>query len=233
MSSLGKMTLAEIRLAAQQRADLVNSQFVTNSEWNSYINLSIYGLYDILIQKFGDDYYVASPNAITTDGTNYLYALPIDFYKMLGVDLKTGAQTNPWTALKPFMFAARNQYKVPAGGRNVQLWYAPRLTELVLDTDTSDGVDGWLEWVINDAAIKARVKEESEISDLAAMRLNIEKRIESAAENRDAGMPQTVTDVYSLSFASFAGPNMSYRITGNNIWLGEFQTVWPFTGGLS
>jgi len=48
-----------IRTAAKQRADLVASQFVTDPEWNSNINASLQELFDMLVQKFGNDYYVA------------------------------------------------------------------------------------------------------------------------------------------------------------------------------
>ena len=37
----GEASLGQLRLVAQQRADRVNSKFVTKTEWNSYINQSI------------------------------------------------------------------------------------------------------------------------------------------------------------------------------------------------
>ena len=74
------MTLAQLRTAARQEADMVNSQFVSDSEFNTYINQSCFELYDLLIQKFGDDYYIKNPPyTFTTDGTSYLYALLATF----------------------------------------------------------------------------------------------------------------------------------------------------------
>lgn len=224
--ALGSMTLAQIRLQAQQRADMENSNFLSTTEWNTNINQSLYALYDLLIEAYGSDFYVASPFSITTDGTNYLYSLPSDFYKLLGVDLNVNQAKMPWISLKPFNFAERNLFQIPDSGRQLQLWYAPRMTELVNDTDTADGVDGWLEYVINDAAAKALAKEESDVSVVVAGRNEIIQRIQDGATARDAGFPATVSDSYALGYNSFYAPNMSYRLTGSKIWLGQFQYIY-------
>jgi hypothetical protein len=65
-----------------------------------------------------------------------------------------------------------------------------------LTNTTFDGFSGWLDFVVVDAAIRALEKEESDPSALMAERARIEKRIEAMAENRDAGSPPTVADVY-------------------------------------
>jgi hypothetical protein len=220
------MMLSEIRLAAQQRADMVSSNFVSTAEWNSYINLAYYELYDILIQKYGADYFVQTPFAITTDGVNQLFALPTDFYKLLGVDIKTG---NRWWPIKRFDFADRGRVSmngsIPPAGQMLQAWYAPRLTELVNDTDTADGVDGWLEYVIVLAAAKALVKEETDASPLMAELQSLVARIEAAAENRDASQPSKVVDVYADYDDWYSGYNttppylLRYRLNGNNLWV--------------
>lgn len=66
---------------------------------------------------------------------------------------------------------------------------------------TVDGVNGWEEYLVVDAAIKALQKEESDVSVLLAQKALLQRRIESAATNRDAAEPArvvdvTVTDVY-------------------------------------
>ena len=66
----GQMTLGQVRLFAQQRADRVNSQFVTTTEWNSYINQSYFELYDLLVTVY-EDYYLAPPAIILTNGKPY------------------------------------------------------------------------------------------------------------------------------------------------------------------
>ena len=234
----GVVTLGNLRDQLRLRIDRVNSNFFTDSELNTYLNDSYKELYDILIQKFGDDYYVAAPVSITTDGTNDTYALASDFYKLLGVDISfnTG-NANTWVTLKQFMFGERNFYKlpnvqglygltnlryrlrdnklwfvpVPQASQSLRYFYIPRPTELDDDADTVDGVSGWEEYIICDAAIKCMVKEESDPMAFAAQKQAMLTRIESAAENRNAGEPQRVTDVMQ-DFWPYGGggPGSSY-----------------------
>lgn len=220
MSTSSVATLSELRTLAKQYADMVNSNFITDSEWNAYLNLAYFELYDLLIQKYGDDYYVADPYSFTTDGTSYFYDLPSDFYKMLGLDLQLGNSQTSWVTIRPFMFIDRNRYAVPnfqsfygvtnlryrlndsrlfltptpAAGQTLRLWYIPRLSELTSDSSTVDGISGWQDYLPIDAAIKALGKEESDTSVLQLRKQQLIQRIESAAEGRDAGSPQTVGD---------------------------------------
>lgn len=211
-----------------------NSEFLTTPEWNNNINQSYYELYDLLVQKFGDDYYVAPPLTIQTNGVSQAYPLPDGtnysgapaFYKLLGVDLQLGPNADSFVTIRPFMFADRNRYAVPnfqsfygvtnlryrlnggnllftpipTANQNVRIWYVPRLTLLVDDTDVADGVSGWDEYIIVDAAIKALQKEESDVSVLLAQKQALIARIEAAGENRDAGAPQKVSDTQSADF---------------------------------
>lgn len=219
-TATGVASLGSLRLQAQQRADRVNSNFITVPEWNQYINQSYFELYDILVQKFGNEYFVASPYQFSTTGVQF-YNLPSDFYKLLGVDLGVSPGNNAWLTLRKFEFISRNRYVYPqittnllgvAGmryrlmgnqlelipppqaGQMLQIWYVPRMTELLQDTDTVDGVSGWVEYIIVDAAIKALQKEESDVSVLMSQKMALLDRIEAAAENRDAGEPETISD---------------------------------------
>ncbi len=227
------LTLAQVRTLCKQESDMENSGFVSDSEWNSYINQSYFELYDLLVQKYGDDYF---SNYVTfqTDGTSALYALPNgtnysaapSFYKLLGVDLSLSDSPESFITLRRFNFSARNRYSVPnfqsfygvtnlryrlngdniwftpipQGGQTIRLWYVPRLTTLSADGDTVDGISGWNEYIIVDAAIKAKNKEESDVTVLMARKMGLIQRIEAAAENRDAANPMTVADNQSNDF---------------------------------
>lgn len=222
----GQVSLGFIREAAQQRSDMVDSGFVTTQEWNSYINRSYAELYDILVQVYGDEYYMASPLQFTTDGRiPSLYPLPEDFYKLMGVDLTISQSQNGYVTLQKFMFANRNKYLYgntpsiaygfqdlryriegsnismipqPQSGQIIQLWYVPKPRTLLADSDILDGISGWDEYVIVDVAIKAMQKEESDVSVLMAQKEQLRQRITAAASNRDQGMPESVTDVRGL-----------------------------------
>lgn len=233
------MTLLELRTAARQRADMVYSQFVTDAEFNSYINQSYFELYDLLVSKFGDNYYVAPVYTINTNGTDYLFNLPNNppLYKLLGVDLALANTQDSYVTIRPFEFIDRNRYAVPnfqsfygltnlryrlngdqiwftpipAANQRIRLWYIPRMTTLALDTDTADGISGWTEYIIVDAAIKAMQKEESDITALMAQKQMLISRINAMAESRDAGSPAKVSDNMYADFwfptGSGAGTN--------------------------
>lgn len=227
-----EMSLGQLRLLSQQRADRVNSQFVTLPEWNSYINQSRFELYDLLVTVY-EDYYLAPPYNFVTDGVSSQYTLPngvltdsvsglpaAPFYKLQGLDLGLDSNTNAFVTLHKFEFISRNRYLYPAvtgnfygvfsmryrlmgntvyfiptpsGGQTVRVWYVPRLTELLQDTDLADGISGWTEYVIVDAAIKALQKEESDVSVLLAQKQALIKRIEESSMNRDAGQADSIS----------------------------------------
>lgn len=215
----GDLSLAQIRLMAKQRADMVNSQFVTDSEWNLYINQAAFELYDLLVTEY-EDYFMKAPLLITTDGTEQ-FTLPSDFFKLLGVDLGLANNTTAWVTLKKFQFIERNRYvypqinstffgcfnlqyrlmgntlffiPTPSAGQFLRLWYIPKLTQLLQDTDVLTGISGWGEYVIVDAAIRAKQKQEDDVSVLGAQKMMLIKRIEDAAMNRDAGQPDCISD---------------------------------------
>lgn len=117
----GQINLGYIRYMAQLRADKLNSQYLTTDEWNANINQSTFELYDILVTKYGDNYFFAPPVQIVTnggssyplpDGTNYSGAPAC--YKLSGVDANlTGAQPGinaGWVALNRFNWSDRNKY---------------------------------------------------------------------------------------------------------------------------
>lgn len=238
----GQISLGQVRLAAQQRADLVNSDFVTTQEWNFYINKSYTELYDILIQVYADDYYVATPYQFNTDGRfPAIYALPNNFYKLLGVDLGLNPNNNAYITLKKFPFIDRNSYlfgSAPAGflgvnqlryrvlnnniwfipqpqsNQQVQLWYIPRPVTLLADSDVLDGVSGWDEYIVVDAAIKAMQKEESDVSVLMAEKQALLMRITSAASNRDAGMSEVASNMRRLDGSYSYDPLVNGPIGG-------------------
>lgn len=304
MAAPGNVTLGSLRLRAQQESDMVNSSFVSTSEWNSYLSASYKELYDLLVGAYGNEYYVATPYQFTTDGTSKLFSLPTDLYKLLGVDLQIGNSQNSYVSLKPYNFPERNKYAVPniqafygytnlrykmvgtqisfnmipVGGQVIQLWYVPEPTPLQVqqscsitassttgtatdgtkiasgnsvdgtgipsgttvtvstntltfsqastvtnllatlsfwsDSTLFDGISGWEEYVVIDAAMKAMGKEESDVSLLLARKSAMLARINDMAEARDAGEPMTVSDSRN-----------------NNLSWGESGTGWDGSGG--
>lgn len=240
---VGELSLLSIRTQSRQRADRVNSNVVTDAEWNNYIAQSYYELYDLLVTIY-DDYFLAPGAQFVTDGTTQFYPLPDgirsftnyttqqtyvapSFYKLLGVDLALSTAQNAQTTMAKFNFEDRNkflypnsastiygvfnmQYRVmgntiefipvPTANQPITLWYIPRINTLLADTDVSTlGFSGWMEYVVMRSAYLALMKEESLDSAQGIMQqiAAMQKRIEETAANRDAGRPDTITDVRS------------------------------------
>ena len=214
-------TLANLRTLARQESDNTNSTFVSDAEFNRYIQGSYNELYGLIVEAYGDDYFIQTPSAgyqFTTDGTNSRFALPAAFFKLRGVDLQTQTPSQ-WTTLKPFTMAERNRLSgysspIPMAGQVLQVLYTPLPTLPTQDADTIDGVNGWEEYIIIDAAIKALRKEEADVSALMAAKRDMIRRLESETQNRDSGMPHRVSDT---SLRSRGG--MRYRLDGSNLWL--------------
>lgn len=237
-----EMSLFELRLRSQETADRVNSQFVTTPEWNSFLRLAMYELYDLLITAY-EDLFASNFVFIQTNGSTQNYPLPDGvtnylggnyngvsglpasaLYKMAGVDLgvNTSQITPSWVTLLKFNFIERNKYvypnststiygvynqryrmmgnflnliPTPAGNQVLRMWYSPKLPALLKDTDlTTLGYSGWLRYPIVRSAMYALTKEEgTDVSHLDAELLFLKSRIEQASQNRDNGVPDTIS----------------------------------------
>lgn len=218
------ISLSDLRTRCRQRADMENSTFVQDPELNFYINQSIAELHDILIQSYGSDYYVKDTTFQTSAGqTSYVLSTIItdnDFYKLRAVDAKLN--NDDWFTLNRFNFNERNRlqsfgtwdylgianvrYRLvgskifftpsPSREMDVRLWYIPRSQVLVNDTDEYDDVNGWIEYVIVDCAIKMLTKEETDTSVLLREKDLLKRRIEEVSNNRDVGNPESIEDIH-------------------------------------
>ena len=205
------ITLLDLRNACKDRADMQNSNFITDDEWNRYINSAAKELYEILILKGLQ--YTTTTDTISLNGTDDTYDLPSNFFKLVGVDHNINNETYP---MEEYTFQNRNLYNQQntqrylryrlvgedmirfnpkPSAQEITIWYDPVLATLSDDTDTLNGVNGWEEYVIVRSALWAKVKEESETGDLKQDIAFLRDRIETAAENRDLGPAGQVTDV--------------------------------------
>lgn len=223
---MASVTLAQLRTRSRERGDMVNSRFVSDSELNTYINASITELYDLLIQTRGENYYVTGPETINLVPGTSSYPLVSGFLKLLGVDcVLSNTQA---VSLHAFKWQERNRFRepfysqsyfnlmyqirgdnivfipTPNNGQQIQYWYIPSASELTNDSDTFDGINGWEEYVVIDAAIKMRVKEESPVDELLLAKQRMEERIKAASSGRDSLEPARVVDTeYGRGFRSW------------------------------
>ena len=101
-----------------------------------------------------------------------------------------------------------------SGGQTLQIWYVPRPSQLINQTDILDGVSGWEEYIVVDVAIKMLTKEESDPSIFAAQKAEMNKRLDEMAKNRNLGEPQTVTDSKYRNFSWGEGDGGSNNVGG-------------------
>lgn len=149
----GEMSLYELRLRSKQTADRVDSDFVTNEEWNAFLRLSMYELYDILITTY-EDYNVAPPVFINTNGTTFQYDMPNGLnykgstlggstgtpaprlYKISGLDLGVNTSNNAWVTLHRFDWIDRNAYVYPNSTSTIYGVYDMRYRPIGTNTFT-------------------------------------------------------------------------------------------------
>lgn len=216
---MATITLAQIKERSRQRSNMEESNFVEDAELTSYINSSIAELHDLLVATYGPDYFVDT-NLFSTQADVADYSLPTNFYKLKGVDVSVSG--DDYFSLRPFNFNERNKnqegtwgvlgapslrYRLvgskvrlsptPDAAHSIKLWYVPKAVELVADTDTYTDINGYIEYVIVDVAIKMLQKEESDVSILLSQKDRLQRRIETMAQNRDAEQPESISDIYA------------------------------------
>lgn len=121
----GQINLGYLRYQSKLRADKLRSNFLTDDEWNFNINQSANRLYDVLVQKYGDKYFLAPPvqfnSSAFNNNTNFgfnVYPMPNGanfsgvpaLFKLAGVDCSTNQNNNQWFTMPKFNWIDRNKY---------------------------------------------------------------------------------------------------------------------------
>jgi hypothetical protein len=217
---MANKTLTDLIAEARQRANMENTQFVTDAEITARINAALGELYDLIIQA--DESYYQKQAAFTltsapptgtssatipgTSTTNQI-TLPTDFYRMYGLDV-TGAPSP--IAVRKFNFAERNIQAFLAytllgsllevnpyqrAGNTYTLFYVPLPIYLASGSDALDSImNPWWEYIAVAAAIDMLAKEESDVSALAGKKAQIAERVSAMAGGR-ADEPDQIPDV--------------------------------------
>lgn len=225
---------AFINLAADELYDLITT---TYEDYNMY--------QPVYFTTNGAQSAYALPDGVSTfqdaDGNNII---PPPIYKLSGIDLGLNNARNGFVTVSKYNFIDRNRYVFPntastiygvfglqyrflgysvrfipqpSSSQPIGIWYIPRRTQLLQETDVTDGYSGWNLFIICRAAKYALDKEESDTSKVDAEILYLKQRIEESAPNRDEGQGDTISDT---RMASGFGPD------GGGGWNGPFGTGW-------
>lgn len=218
-------TLAELRIRARRRANMETAgsdQFVTDVELDAYLNDGLGELYDLLLQSWGDEYFVSTTTLALTSGTAS-YALPADFYKLLTVIIDDGQYYHPAPRYRWHDLARLEQLTGSQGGTSVfhlqyglnshvqgqitfkptpqasytaTLHYIPKYTALTTVSGTATDINRWDEYAVIRAAIQMLRKEESleHAAMLETELARMERRIKALAGSRDAGRAHRIED---------------------------------------
>jgi len=214
-------TLSDLRTRVRERADMVDSDFVTDSELTTYIQLSYRKLYNLVVTTFSD-WYVEDPVEFTISSGN-TYTLPSTFYKLVAVDFLLNGR---WIEVRRYTMTERNRqtsgafrtfhpsimYRlmnnklrfIPTDNAlgTYRYWAVNKPSIPVDDADTIEGENGWDEFVVLDAAIKCLNKEESDVSVLLLEQNQIKEDILINANSYDEGGSERVQDIHADTYDS-------------------------------
>ena len=222
-------TLLQLRTECRQRVEQEGSAFVSDAELTRYLNQSIAKLYGKLVRARGDQYYRSSKGFVTVAGTPTI-AQPDAFFKLLGVDVTVNGVLR---SLEPVDWSRRAMYQAgtsaylsdevsaysieganlrlyptPASVYAVTVWFIPYATELSIDADTFDGINGWEHYAVLDACIAMLDKEESSSVALREERKHVEELIDELAGSRDEASAWRVERRWSSRGSTVVGRRM-------------------------
>lgn len=214
-------TAESMVLDVRQRADMENSEFVSDAEILEYINQELAELYARLVQNEGQPHFRSSTSISVLAGTA-LYNLPNDFWRVQEITALIGGISRN---LEPFManerarllnaqlyaYSASPQYRIQANQieflpttqtYTATLYYVracPRLRLGQNPQDTTDGFNGYEIAAVYGAVATVLSKEDSDPTFYLSQKERILQFIQRLAAERDGSHPERVTDVVGLT----------------------------------
>jgi hypothetical protein len=208
-------TIAQLITRTRAEADVTGADvFLTDAELQTFLDVAYAELVDLLARASIHQFETST--TITTDGTNDSFAVPADHYKTLAIDYRYA--TDRYSKVEPLMFEERNDYSLgingsargyrlvgsnivfypkPPSGQVYRHIYipAPANISAVVTSTAVDGVAGWEEYIVVHAAktIKQKQEDDAAIMVLNSKLRDLEERINTMAQDRDA--PRRIVDV--------------------------------------
>lgn len=208
-------TLGNLVTRAQARANMESDTNVGTAVWYGYINAGRKRLRRLLVAVCPQMF--LKSNTFTLSSSSYTYGLSVsvtDFWKAMSLDRQASSSADGYDQVPRFVWAERfamfdRAYRIFGDVLEVRpaaqapgtytLWYVaqpaamtdPNASKLDLCEDMYD------EFIVLDAAIKARKRQRKEAADLEAeLKVEVAEIRASAADN-DVGEPDRVIDVES------------------------------------
>lgn len=206
-------TRLELRTALRVRADIVNSEHISNDSLNEMLNGSIAALHALCVEAGEDDF--ATSVAVATVAGTATYT--VELYKVRSVHIlgSSGFRRELPRFTLAELPALQGDSGAPYGepvayrmiGGKIMLAPTPQAVfsitiygvnasaDLASDVATLDGRDGWEEWVLWDCTAKCNIIEETDPRPAQAEREKVEARILAQMRRLDQAKPHRVKDV--------------------------------------
>lgn len=200
-------TLLQVIDQVRQRADMVGSTFVTTDEVAVYVAESKFELFELLANVVGDavpslqEVQIAAGASNATIGASYYRILRVDWvhndaryplrrYNFHDLVARTTSTTwHPALDITYSLYEGGAKITVdppPAVTTTLGIYYHPQDTRITTMSQPITGlVDRWVEYVVIDAAIKCKEKEESDTTALERAKQNMIGRIERYSARLD------------------------------------------------
>lgn len=197
--------------------------YVDDPELNRMVNRSIkrwYGMVAMAVPERYESVQTLTVTAATQSTTQIaattgLATLPTDYMATLVLDYVNVDTTR--IPLRLLQLLERNRFQSQGGnspavayrvikgdikfsprptkvGEQYEHRYVPTAPILVGDTDLLDGINGWEQWVVYDAALQMLMKQETQLGDIRAERDRLGAEIEAAAALRVWGDATRIAD---------------------------------------
>jgi len=202
------ITLGILKTMIREQADMVSSSFITEAELNRYVNNSCAELYGLLVRAYGEDYYM-SETSVVVPANSESVALPAGFFKLLQVEIRPASQRP--ILLRQFMLRDKNNYVAGSGNYNYRyrimgskifldqkpksdltlyMYIVPAFTDMTLDADSFDFINGWEDYVIADVCMKVLAKQQDDLSYYIGKKTEQLDRINKEKMSRNLSEPQ-------------------------------------------
>lgn len=213
-------TLADLRLRCRERADEVNSDFISDAELDRLINVKSSALWAHIATQFSDMLTLPPVQLTVTDDQEWV-TLPQDFLYAVAIFGKVGTDRvritrfnindlattrDPFSRLTgeyttdslSYRLMGRRLYIQPDNNNldTIELWYIPTMPKFESDNDMmpADLPEGWDECVVNGVAALIKMKAELDPSPYIALERDWYASLSTFASDRDLGGVQRVTD---------------------------------------
>lgn len=217
------VTLGELATRVRYEADLVNNKFVTDTMLYQFISDSHAVLYNKLLRADPERYMREQTPTLDSNGefeadSDYYGTVSMEWSdssnegiyvhiaRIAGVESNqfdhdqntSGGVPVGWHPIYNTATPTTPKFRIlpnPESRYTIRHKYTVAPAALTTSTDTVDGIAGWEEYVVIDAAIKCRIREESSVTALEKRLARFEDELDSIIEARNVGSAGRVIDV--------------------------------------